>query len=176
MTKASLLILSLAFILSLCHCGSRNSEQFTQMDLAENLMEQFPDSSLTILASIDSESLQSNAERARYALLMSKALDKNYIDTTTFDVLQPAIDYYLEKGTPDEKLNTYFYQGRIYQNAGDKSKALLSFSKAIDLSPQISDSLTLARSYVSQAIIYKNLYDFEEGFPPILPPPPYTKI
>ena len=32
------------------------------------------------------------------------AIDKTYIDTTTFDVLQPAIDYYLENGTPEKNL------------------------------------------------------------------------
>ena len=37
---------------------------------------------------------------------MSMALDKNYIDTTTFDIIQPAIDYYLSKGNADEKLRT----------------------------------------------------------------------
>lgn len=29
--------------------------------------------------------------------LMFMALDKNYIDTTTFDVIQPAINYYLKE-------------------------------------------------------------------------------
>lgn len=76
------------------------------MDKAEVLMDSMPDSALTVLSSIDKNALGDDEEKARYALLMSMALDKNYIDTTSFDVLQPAIDYYLEKGTPDERLRT----------------------------------------------------------------------
>lgn len=91
-----------------------------QLTVAENIMEERPDSALSVLKGIDTELVTSEAEKARYALLMSQALDKNYIDTTTFDVLQPAIDYYIDKdkGTPDEKLKTLYYQGRIYQHTG----------------------------------------------------------
>lgn len=114
-------------------CGG-NPEIDSQLTKAENLMEQHPDSSIAILRGIDRAKLGSDKVRARYALLMSMALDKNYIDTTTFDVLQPAIDYYLDKGkgTPDDKLRSYYYQGRIFQNKGERDNALNSFVKGID--------------------------------------------
>lgn len=50
---------------------------------------------------------------------MSMALDKNYIDTADLAVISPAIEYYIREGigTPDERLRTHFYEGRIYQNA-----------------------------------------------------------
>lgn len=76
-------------------------------------MEAYPDSALTILEGIGKQKLGSKEEKARHALLMSMALDKNYIDTTSFDVLQPAIDYYLKKGDANEKLRTYYYHYRI---------------------------------------------------------------
>ncbi len=97
------------------------------MDKAEELMNSRPDSALTVLSSIEKTSLGDDEEKARYALLMSMALDKNYIDTTSFDVLQPAIDYYLEKGTPDERLRTLYYQGRIFLNQSDFDMAMQSF-------------------------------------------------
>ncbi len=92
---------------------------------------------------------------------MSMALDKNYIDTTTFDVLQPAIDYYLKKGTPDEELRTYYYQGRIYQNQGDRNKALNSFVKSTDNIKDCTDSLTIIRALVGQSYLYDEFYDFK---------------
>lgn len=92
---------------------------------------------------------------------MSMALDKNYIDTTTFDVLQPAIDYYLTRGTADEKLRTLYYQGRIYQNNGELDNALNSFFKGMDISCDCRDSLTIARMLVAQGGLYDELYDFE---------------
>lgn len=142
-------------------CGN-NSEIDIQMTKAENLMEQHPDSSMAILSGMDRAKLSSDKERARYALLMSMALDKNYIDTTTFDVLQPAIDYYLNKGkgTPDDKLRTYYYQGRIFQNKGNEDNAINTFAKALDNTAGVRDSLCIARTLVAQGGLYSNLYDF----------------
>lgn len=65
--------------------------------MAENLMNTKPDSALTLLKNIPVTNIKGKEITAKYALLKSMALDKNYIDTTTFDVLQPAIDYYLKK-------------------------------------------------------------------------------
>ncbi|MDE7471131.1 MAG: hypothetical protein K2M57_06780, partial [Paramuribaculum sp.] len=93
-------------------------------------MEAHPDSALSILNGIDKSSLNSRKDKARYALLMSMALDKNYIDTTSFDVLQPAIDYYLKNGNADERLRTYYYQGCIFLNKGDRDNAFSSFAKS----------------------------------------------
>ena len=126
------------------------------MDRAESLMESAPDSAMTILDSISLGSLSSQKDKARYALLKSMVLDKNYIDATSFDILQPAIDYYLKKGSPDEKLRTLYYQGRIYQNRGnDDEEAMRCYVKGIELSNSISDSLTLGRMYVAQKFLFE---------------------
>lgn len=126
-------------------------------------MEEHPDSALLILETVDKSRLGSEAERARYALLMSMALDKNYIDTTTFDVLRPAIDYYLENGNPDEKLRTYYYQGRIFQNKGDENLAMKAFVRGLYDKKNITDSLTLGRLLVAQAMIFKSIYNLESA-------------
>lgn len=117
------LVIVLIAIMILVAC-ERQPPISDQMDIAEKLMNSKPDSALVILENIPVSNLKSKEVSARYALLKSMALDKNYIDTTTFDVLQPAIDYYLENGTPDEMLRTYYYQGRIYQNQGDDDSAM----------------------------------------------------
>lgn len=123
-------------------------------------MEAHPDSALTLLSSIDKRKLSGKRQQAQYALLMSMALDKNYIDTTTFDVLQPACDYYIENGTPDEMFRTYYYQGRIFQNQGDHDNALNSFAKGLDIS-HLKDSLTIARTLVAIGYIYNELFDID---------------
>lgn len=137
------------------------SKEQEALNRVESLIEEHPDSSLTLLRGVDKASLSSDKERARYALLMSMALDKNYIDTTTFDILQPAIDYYLENGNPTEKLRTYYYQGRIFQNKKDRDNALSSFIKGIDVSNGSNDSLCIARALVAQAAQYSEFYDFD---------------
>ena len=132
------------------------------MDLADSLMETAPDSALCILDSIDPGSLGGREEKARYALLMSMAMDKNYIDTTDFKVLQPAIDYYPEHGTPDERLRTYYYQGVIHLNRKEDEAAMQSLMKAVDQHAEATDSLTLARAYVAEGTLFYNEYKIRD--------------
>ena len=148
-------ILFLIFTILISGCGS-NHETVARMDRADSIMETAPDSALCILDSINPGTLASKKDKARYALLKSMAYDKNYIDTTSFDVIQPAIDYYLSKGNPNEKLRTLFYQGRIYQNRNEDEEAMKCFIKAIELKDEITDSMVLARVYNAQGFLYEN--------------------
>lgn len=139
----------------LCINGCRKTEVVEdKLNLAESLMETYPDSSLVILEGIEDSELLGKKSRARYALLRSMALDKNYIDTTTLDILQPAIDFYLKKGNADERLRTLYYKGRIHRNAGKDDEAMQSYMEALELDGQITDSLTLARVLVAQGILF----------------------
>ena len=121
----NIILLSIA-VLTTGSCD-RHGTAWNEMDKAESLMDAKPDSALVVLENIPASSVKGKEAAARYALLKSMALDKNYIDTTTFDVLQPAIDYYVKHGSPDEQLRTYYYQGRIYQNQGNNDLAMQSF-------------------------------------------------
>ena len=142
-------------------CRRDDSRATMLMDRAESLMEKRPDSALSTLDSITPAALAPGEQSARYALLRSMALDKNYIDTTDFSVLQPAIDYYLTKGTPDQKLRTYYYQGRIYDNKGNFDSAMEAYVNALDLKDSATDTLTLARTMVAQSVLLKSVYDFD---------------
>ena len=144
-------------VLVLIAC-ERHTQTWKQMDMAESLMTAKPDSALIILKNIPNSDIKGKEIAARYALLKSMALDKNCIDTTTFDILQPAIDYYIKHGTPDEQLRTYYYQGRIYQNQGDDDSAMQSFMNGSDLGESITDSLLLAHTLVAQGTLYFKQY------------------
>ena len=95
----------LAIISCLASCTPHSKHWETLMQV-ESFIEERPDSALTVLQGMDKEALSGKEEEAKHALLLSMALDKNVIDRTDFEVLQPAIDYYLEKGTPNETLMT----------------------------------------------------------------------
>lgn len=155
----SIIVMSVSVVM-LVAC-ERHSSTSEQMDIAEKLMNTKPDSALTILNSIQASGFK-DKEAARYALLKSMALDKNCMDTTTFDILEPAIDYYIKNGTPDEQLRTYYYQGRIYQNQGDDDSAMLSFMNACDLKQAVTDSLLLAHAFVAQGTLYLKQYKTKE--------------
>lgn len=140
----------------------RHTAAWAQMDIAESLMETEPDSALTILNKINLAKMTDGEETARYALLKSMALDKNYVDTTTLDILLPAIQYYTHNGSADDKLRTLYYEGRIYQNRSDFDMAMQSFLKAEDLKNDINDTLTYANLLVARGILNYRSYQMKE--------------
>lgn len=156
----NIILLSLA-VLTIGSCD-RHGTAWNEMDKAENLMDAKPDSAIVVLENIPASSVKGKEAAARYALLKSIALDKNCIDTTTFDVLQPAIDYYVKNGTPDEQFRTYYYQGRIYQNQGDDDSAMRSFMNGCDLRHGVTDSLLLAHTLVAQGTLYFKQYKIND--------------
>ena len=153
-------IIILIVFLSLASC-TKHSEHWETLAQVESYIEERPDSALVVLQAIETDELVGDEERAKHALLLSMALDKNFIDKTDFEVLQPAIDYYDDNGTATDKLRTYFYQGRIYQNAGKDALAMECFVKAISEGDESDDILTKARIYFNRGSIYYSLYEWD---------------
>ena len=100
------------------------------MNSAEISMQDNPKVSLNVLESIDKESLATRKQKAKYALLYSMALDKNYIDIKTDSIIAPAVKYYECRGLREERFLCNYYHARIYENAGDYENALLYAAKA----------------------------------------------
>lgn len=154
-------IMVLLGVLILVACERQSA--VAELDAIDSLMERRPDSALVMLQRVDTLTLMSRHARARYAMLMSMALDKNYVDLKDFRVLQPAIDYYENHGTPTEQLRTFYYQGRIYDNAGNMSKALQSYMKALERGHESEDILTKARANFAQLSPNSKLKAFEKA-------------
>ena len=158
--KHHISIILLAICLISCN---RHSEHWTTITDMESIIEEQPDSVLNVLQVIDTDKLVGDEERAKHALLLSMALDKNYIDKTDFEVLQPAIDYYEDNGSATDKLRTYYYQGRIYQNAGNDAAAMECFVNAISKGGKSKDLQTMAKIYYNQSKIYNSLYEWDNS-------------
>lgn len=127
----------------------------TVLSQAETLMGERPDSALAVLQQIDASELSGRKVQAKYALLLSQAFDKNYIDKTDFEVLQPAIDYYDNHSTLSDRFLTLYYQGRILQNGEAYAQAMLAYTKAEALIPHIADEYYAALLYAQRASFTK---------------------
>ena len=156
-----LLLIITAITIVSCN-DARKSETFRLLEDVDSYIEARPDSALAVLEGIGEEDLGSREEKAKYALLMSMALDKNYIDRTDFEVLQPAIDYYENHGTATDKLRTFYYEGRIYQNQGNNENAMECFVMSINLGDASNDLSTKARNYSAQGSLYSQYYNWEK--------------
>ena len=161
MRKLILNILAVAVTaMTIFSCNDvRNGEVYRLLADVDSYIESRPDSALAVLEGIDKAELTTKELEAKYALLMSMALDKNYIDRTDFEVLQPAIDYYEDHGTATDKLRTFYYEGRIYQNQGNDENAMECFVKAADEGSKSDDYFTIARAYFAQGTVYYALYN-----------------
>ena len=151
-------IIILAIFLFSCNGHSKHWETLSQV---ESYIEEKPDSALVTLEQMDLSELSGKEEKAKHALLYSMALDKNFVDKTDFEVLQPAIDYYEDNGSATDKLRTYYYQGRIYQNMGNDALAMDCFVNAIVAGNESDDILTIARTHFAQSKIYYSLFDWD---------------
>lgn len=130
------------------------------LELAESLMTELPDSSLAILR--EWKSNHQNPGRkglARYSLLMSMALDKNYIDIQSDSIILPALKYYSGKDGR-EKMLTCYYHGLILRNSGSFSLAMVELEKAENEATKINDDFYLGLIFRNKANLFNETCDF----------------
>lgn len=121
---------------------------------AEISMNDNPEASLEVLKSIDKNLLSTRKQKAKYALLYSMALDKNYIDLKNDSLIAPAVQYYSRHGDADIRFRTHYYHARIFENAGDYDNALLAVSKAEALDTATVGADVLCMLYAMKGRIY----------------------
>lgn len=128
-----------AFALSallLCSCMGSIGKR---MDVIESQMETNPHNAYEELCGISSANLNTEALRARYSILMSLAMDKNYIDVSNDSLIQIAVHYYRDRNEPRYRMLAEYSLGRVQRNAGDNTGAIVSFLQAKTYAKQISD-------------------------------------
>ena len=130
---------------------------------AEEMMQNNPDSSLAILQTLDSRKINHREYQARYALLYSQALDKNYIDVTNDSLINVAVSYYSTRNNPKYTFLSYYYNGRVLSNANKFHDAILSYTKAEELVEQIEDYRSVGLLYGHLSGIYKRVYDLSKS-------------
>lgn len=148
-------------------CG--NAELMSKLENVERYLCEAPDSALAVLDSIPEESLSSGKLRAKYALLRSIALDKNYIDVTSDSIIRPAVEYYSRHGSGKECLETYYYRGVVSFNGKDLDSAADWFVKGSQFAgrsgvPPRMSAMTYFRLYQ----VYDAVYDYGKAYTSVL--------
>ena len=130
---------------------------------AEAVMNEYPDSALNLLKGIEQPELQTREHHARYALLYSQALDKNYIDLTSDSLINIAVNYYKNRDDVRAKFLSYYYLGRIYTNANNLTQATLAYMEAEQLVDELGDDYAAGLLYTQMGNIYRNYYDYPKA-------------
>ena len=125
--------ISLFFFLS---CQSENK---IMLNRAASLIHNSPDSALFLLSSITVDKINHNKERAQYALLMSAAMDKNYIDVASDSLTRIAVDYYSLHQNRYYRMLAWYYHGLVLMNAQSYSSSIVALEKARNEAYNLND-------------------------------------
>lgn len=156
------IIILLAFtLLTATSCtNAQDREADKVLNAADAVMFSRPDSALQILTDLDTTSL-SDSRIARYALLMTKASDKNYLPLTNDSLILKAVNHYSGRGDSLETQALYYYGSSMFE-LNKIEEALAYLNLAYDHSKNQKDYFYEALSARSLSDIYKNIGVFEK--------------
>ena len=133
----------LSFLAVSCH---RDTDALNMtFSKVEKCMDLCPDSALNLLKGIhDPEKLWGESQ-ATYALLMTQAMDKNYMKFSSDSLIALALNYYtITQTSPIMYAKALFYHGRVMLELDKEEEALKSFLAAKDVYERTKDHKMLA--------------------------------
>ena len=143
-------ILIYSFLILSC----KPTSGFVNLGDIENIIQVAPDTALVLLRQLPKEEFKRASDLGLYSLLYSMALDKNYIDVCSDSLLRPALSYYSKHGDKYHTFLTYYYLGRIYENARKYDDALKAYLKAEDNVSEATPLEYVDRLYSRKGRVY----------------------
>ncbi len=150
MKRALFISAFLCLSLSSCFCP----ETREKLEKAESLLQPKPDSCLAIMESIDVNDLSTREEKAHYALLMSAALDKNFVDVLSDSLIKIAVDYYSSCDDQRHKMMANYYYGLILNNIGNYIGSIVSLEMAEKDALALDDHLYAGLIYRTKGDVF----------------------
>ena len=139
-------------------CGCRHSSD-PSLAAADSLMEEHPDSALMMLNEYPSGTPTSEADSAYYALLLTHARYKNFIDETDDSLISSATDYFLDHDDKGKASRALFLQGMIRMNANRLGEAAVSFRKGLDIARESKQYMWEGQCARGLCMLYGELYN-----------------
>lgn len=157
----SVTFLLLIFTIILGSCSKNHTEQ--HLNEIETIIETAPDSALILLNQMPQEELSDKSTSAHYALLLSIALDKNYIDITNDSLICIAENYYKSADDYFRLMQSYYYHGRICYNAKNYTQSLCLMIKSFDCAEDLNNYYWKGRIAEQISNIYGANYHGKEA-------------
>lgn len=168
--KTVILIAVLVLLLGVSGCSGSNNGKVNGrravtelLDSAEAVMNDSPYYAYRLLDSIDSGSLRSRALNARYALVYSEVLYKNYIPAPNDSLIMIAVRYYSVGNHPEHLFRSFYSLGCIYNESGKLIDAAVALGQAEQLANKIDDKFRLGLLYSELGDVFFNSYDFQRA-------------
>lgn len=146
---------SYAFFVSvmiLLGCSQLSSYQH-QLELAEAVIEDNPDSAWVLLSDIPASLVSDGEERALYNLLMMEAAQKLYKPFVNDSLINYSIDYYSISNNVNRLAAANLYKGGLYYHLKNIDKATFYAKQAEELTINSDDELLKCKIYELLATI-----------------------
>lgn len=131
MRRIVFVILTFLCLVILISCRNHRPNDLRLIHI-ESLLDEQPDSALSLLQDLSDRSSLTDADKAYYALLMTAATDKNALSLLSCDsLLDDALLYYGDKDK--EKAVALLYKGRLFNEMNDPQSAIEYSLKALDI-------------------------------------------
>ena len=154
-----ILLLTLVGCMFMSSCYRRTMSR--RFDEIESTISDNPLTAYQELSDIPSEKLLSPSLRARYALLMSLAMDKSYIDVDDDSLIRIAVDYYQDGENTPHKMLSLYSLGIVQRNAGKMQAAIISFIRTKEVACKLSDYHYLGLINRNIGALYRECHDVD---------------
>ena len=158
--KLLYILLSLTILLS-TSC-SKKKPYPTAMQQAESYILSHPDSAAFYLSTLESTIMDEPKEtQMYYALLATKAKDKQYMIHTSDSLMKVVTHFYESYGDANKLMESYYYLGTVYRGMKDTPRAIKAFQQAADVGENSKRYDVLGRIYEKMGVLlaYQSLYD-----------------
>ena len=154
------IIIFIALLVACISCHHSTTQDIL-LQQANSLIQVAPDSSLCLLKKIKQPELMNKRKRAEYALLLTQAIDKCYLEHKTDSLILTAVNFYKQQSDKNQKAKSYFYLGRVYQDNNNILGAIKAYLNAIEMLPTNKDLKVLI--YDNLAACYKEQNQYEKA-------------
>ncbi len=141
-------------------CSRHESKTGCVLDSVDNLMQSYPDSALRMLRQLEGFSLNAS-DKARYALLLTKARTKNNEFIRSDSIIKIAYDYY-DNHNDSLEMQSKTYYGEIQYYNGDLGNSLVNIRKAYDLANEQGNPFYAGLNARIISAIYGKIYESTE--------------
>ncbi len=147
------------YLLFLCLLTGCYPDMKPQLEEAEALLTENPDSAYRLLQSIERPERRQEAEYATWCLLMTQAVDKSFREHTSDSLIRVAVRYFSKQHDPERLATALYTQGRVEKELGKKEEAAQLFVKALDVAKGGEDYELqfLASSHLGTLYAYSHL-------------------
>lgn len=153
----SCLFVCAVLVLFLFSCQKNNEEIVEKLTMLEQVVEQNPDSVLSILDSVYPYNLNQD-DYNKFLLLQIQAKDKAYKNISNDTAIFKVKDYFISKGDIMKTTLSSFYCGRVLEEQNKGNEAIKEYLRAEDYADRIGDNTIKGLIQSAMGTIFLNQF------------------